>query len=128
MHINDGRVVSNFVIQALRGENTTIYGDGSQSRSFCYVDDLIDGMVRLMKARNDDTGAMNLGNPVEFTIRQLAEIILELVGGKSRLVFKPLLNDDPTAETARHQPGAGSVGLEAGNRFAGRAGQNNRLF
>jgi UDP-glucuronate decarboxylase len=95
MHVNDGRVVSNFVVQALRGEDITLYGDGSQSRSFCYVDDLIEGIVRLMNTSDEVTGPMNLGNPVEFTIRQLAELVIELVGTKSRLVYKPLPCDDP---------------------------------
>ena len=95
MHVNDGRVVSNFVVQALRGEDITLYGDGSQSRSFCYVDDLIEGIVRFMGTPDEVTGPMNLGNPVEFTIRQLAELVVELVGTKSRLVYKPLPSDDP---------------------------------
>jgi UDP-glucuronate decarboxylase len=95
MHVNDGRVVSNFVVQALRGEDITLYGDGSQSRSFCYVDDLIDGIVGLMNTPDPVTGPMNLGNPVEFTIRHLAELVIELVGTKSRLVYKPLPSDDP---------------------------------
>jgi UDP-glucuronate decarboxylase len=95
MHINDGRVVSNFVVQALRGENITLYGDGSQTRSFCYVDDLIEGIIRLMDSPDEITGPMNLGNPVEFNIRDLAEITLELVGSKSKLVHKPLPSDDP---------------------------------
>lgn len=95
MHVNDGRVVSNFVVQALRGENITLYGDGAQSRSFCYVDDLIEGIVRLMNTPDPVTGPMNLGNPVEFTIRQLAELVIELVGTKSRLVYQPLPSDDP---------------------------------
>jgi UDP-glucuronate decarboxylase len=95
MHPNDGRVVSNFIVQALRGENITIYGDGSQTRSFCYVDDLIEGFIRLMASPNDVTGPINLGNPGEFTIKQLAEMIIQMVGGKSRLVFEPLPQDDP---------------------------------
>jgi UDP-glucuronate decarboxylase len=95
MHPNDGRVVSNFIVQALRGENITIYGDGSQTRSFCYVDDLIEGFIRLMASSNDVTGPINLGNPGEFTIKQLAEMVLQMVGGKSRLVFEPLPQDDP---------------------------------
>ena len=95
MHVNDGRVVSNFVIQALRGEDITIYGDGSQTRSFCYVDDLIEGMLRFMASPDEVTGPMNLGNPVEFTIRQLAEEVVDLVGSASRLVLKPLPSDDP---------------------------------
>jgi UDP-glucuronate decarboxylase len=95
MHINDGRVVSNFIVQALRGENITLYGDGSQSRSFCYIDDLIEGVVRLMDTPAQVTGPMNLGNPAEFTIRQLADMIIDLIGSKSRLVYQPLPSDDP---------------------------------
>ncbi|MCC4117948.1 SDR family oxidoreductase [Aromatoleum toluclasticum] len=95
MHPNDGRVVSNFIVQALRGEDITIYGDGSQTRSFCYVDDLIDGFVRMMASSKDMTGPVNLGNPGEFTIRELAEAVLKMVGGKSKLVMKPLPQDDP---------------------------------
>ncbi|MGE4578857.1 MAG: UDP-glucuronic acid decarboxylase family protein [Desulfuromonadales bacterium] len=95
MHPNDGRVVSNFIVQALRGENITIYGDGSQTRSFCYVDDLIEGFVRMMATSHEITGPFNMGNPVEFTIKGLAETVLKLVGGPSKLVFKPLPQDDP---------------------------------
>ncbi|MDQ7746464.1 UDP-glucuronic acid decarboxylase family protein [Hydrogenophaga pseudoflava] len=95
MHPNDGRVVSNFIVQALRGEDITLYGDGSQTRSFCYVDDLIEGFMRLMASPDGVTGPINLGNPNEFTIRQLAEAVLAKVGGKSRLVCKPLPSDDP---------------------------------
>jgi len=95
MHPNDGRVVSNFIMQALRGEPITIFGDGSQTRSFCYVDDLIEGVVRLMDTDDDITGPINLGNPHEFTIKQLAEKVIELTGSKSILVSRPLPNDDP---------------------------------
>lgn len=95
MHPNDGRVVSNFIVQALRGEDITIYGDGAQTRSFCYVDDLIDGFVRMMASPAAVTGPINMGNPVEFTIRELAEMVLRLVGGSSRLVLQPLPQDDP---------------------------------
>ena len=95
MHPNDGRVVSNFVVQALRGEPITIYGDGGQTRSFCYVDDLIEGFVRLMNSPAELTGPVNLGNPVEFTIRQLAEKVIELTGARSALVTMPLPADDP---------------------------------
>lgn len=95
MHPNDGRVVSNFIVQALRGEDITIYGDGSQTRSFCYVDDLIEGFVRLMASPKDVTGPINIGNPGEFTIRELAETVLRMVGGKSKLVLMPLPLDDP---------------------------------
>jgi UDP-glucuronate decarboxylase len=95
MHPNDGRVVSNFIVQALRGEDITIYGDGAQTRSFCYVDDLIEGFVRMMASSAEVTGPINMGNPVEFTIRELAETVLRMVGGSSRLVLKPLPQDDP---------------------------------
>ena len=94
MHPNDGRVVSNFIVQALKGEDLTIYGDGRQTRSFCYVDDLIEGFVRFM-AQTETVGPMNLGNPGEFTMLELAELTLQLVGGKSKIVHKPLPADDP---------------------------------
>ncbi|MFP8777887.1 UDP-glucuronic acid decarboxylase family protein [Hydrogenophaga sp. RWCD_12] len=95
MHPNDGRVVSNFIVQALRGEDITIYGDGSQTRSFCFYEDLIEGFVRLMASGDDVTGPINLGNPNEFTIRELAEAVLRKVGGKSKLICLPLPSDDP---------------------------------
>ena len=95
MHPNDGRVVSNFIVQALRGEDITIYGDGSQSRSFCYVDDMIEGFVRMMESERGLSGPVNMGNPVEFTMLELAENVLRLVGSKSKLAFKPLPTDDP---------------------------------
>ena len=95
MHPSDGRVVSNFIVQALRGEDITIYGDGSQTRSFCYVDDLIEGFMRMMASPKEVTGPINMGNPGEFTIRQLAEMVLRIVGNKSKLVMKPLPQDDP---------------------------------
>jgi len=96
MHPNDGRVVSNFVVQALEGTPITIYGEGRQTRSFCYVDDLIDGLIRLMNTDDSITGPVNLGNPVESTIRELAAKVLELSGSKSELITKPLPSDDPT--------------------------------
>jgi UDP-glucuronate decarboxylase len=96
MHPNDGRVVSNFIVQALKNEPVTIYGDGSQSRSFCYVDDLIEAFIRFMDAPDDFAGPVNLGNPGEFTIRELAEKIIDLIGARSRLIEKPLPGDDPT--------------------------------
>jgi len=94
MHPNDGRVVSNFVVQALQGQDITIYGEGNQTRSFCYVDDMIEAFVRLMN-QEQTTGPVNLGNPGEFTIRQLAELVLKLTGSRSKLVFQPLPQDDP---------------------------------
>jgi UDP-glucuronate decarboxylase len=95
MHPNDGRVVSNFIVQALKGEPISIFGDGAQTRSFCYVDDLIEGFIRLMATDDEVTGPINLGNPGEFTIRQLAELVIAETGSKSKLVFKPLPQDDP---------------------------------
>jgi len=95
MHPNDGRVVSNFIMQALHGKPITVYGDGSQSRSFCYVDDLIDGFVKLMATPDGVTGPMNLGNPTEFTILELAEKVIKLTRSKSRIIRKPLPQDDP---------------------------------
>jgi UDP-glucuronate decarboxylase len=95
MHPNDGRVVSNFIMQALRGEDITIFGDGRQTRSFCYVDDLIDALMRMMDSPAGFTGPVNIGNPSEFTMLQLAEEVLRLTGSSSKLVFKPLPADDP---------------------------------
>ena len=95
MHPNDGRVVSNFIMQALRGENITIYGDGQQTRSFCYVDDLIDGFMKMIDSPPEFTGPVNIGNPGEFTMLELAEKVISIVGGKSRIVHMPLPSDDP---------------------------------
>lgn len=100
MHPNDGRVVSNFVVQALQGQPITIYGEGQQTRSFCFVDDLVEGLMRLMDTPKEVTGPINIGNPNEFTIRQLAEKIISMTGSKSELVFEPLPTDDPV----RRQP------------------------
>ncbi|KAA0909967.1 SDR family oxidoreductase [Aquicoccus porphyridii] len=110
MHANDGRVVSNFIVQALRGEDITIYGDGSQTRSFCYVDDLIDGFLALMDSAEGFTGPVNLGNPREFTIRDLAEKVIALTGSRSTLAFKPLPQDDPMQRC----PDIGLARLELG--------------
>ena len=95
MNPDDGRVVSNFIVQALKGEDITLYGDGSQTRSFQYVDDLVEGMVRMMNGPSDFPGPVNIGNPGEFTIRQLAEMVIRITGAKSKLVFRPLPQDDP---------------------------------
>nr|WP_083916310.1 UDP-glucuronic acid decarboxylase family protein [Methylobacterium sp. B34] len=95
MHPNDGRVVSNIVIQAIKGEDITLYGDGQQTRSFCFVDDLVDGLIRLMESDSDVTGPINIGNPAEFTIRELAELIVELTGSPSRFTYRTLPPDDP---------------------------------
>jgi UDP-glucuronate decarboxylase len=120
MHPNDGRVVSNFIVQALKGEDITIYGDGQQTRSFCYVDDLIDALVLMMNSPVDLVGPVNLGNPGEFTVRELAEKVLRLTGSKSRLIFMPLPQDDPkqrqpNIDQAREKLGwAPTVSLEDG--------------
>ncbi|MCM1216722.1 MAG: SDR family oxidoreductase [Lachnospiraceae bacterium] len=120
MRPDDGRVVSNFIVQALKGEDITIYGDGLQTRSFCYVDDLIEGMVRMMDSRDDLTGPVNLGNPGEFTMLQLADMVIRLTGSGSRIVHRPLPQDDPTQrrpviELAREELGWGpAVKLEEG--------------
>jgi UDP-glucuronate decarboxylase len=95
MKPGDGRVVSNFIVQALKGEPITLYGEGSQTRSFCYVDDLVDGLIRLMNSPKGVTGPINLGNPCEFTIRQLAELVVRMTNSRSRLEFRPLPQDDP---------------------------------
>ena len=120
MQPDDGRVVSNFIVQALKGEPLTIYGDGTQTRSFCYVDDLIEGMVRLMETGPDFPGPVNVGNPGEFTMRELAEVVIRLTGSRSELVFMPIPADDPRQRRpdialAREKLGwAPTVDLEAG--------------
>jgi UDP-glucuronate decarboxylase len=96
MHPNDGRVVSNFIVQALKGEDITMYGNGLQSRSFCYVDDLLEGMIRLMNSREEFTGPVNIGNPNEFTMLELAEKVINLTGSRSKIIHMPLPADDPT--------------------------------
>ena len=122
MHPGDGRVVSNFIVQALTGQDITVYGDGSQSRSFCYVDDLIEGLIRLMNTAPEITGPINLGNPQEFAIVDLARQIIDMTGSKSKMVFAPLPEDDPrqrqpditrARELLGWQP---TVGLEEGLR------------
>jgi len=95
MHQNDGRVVSNFIVQALKGENITVYGEGNQTRSFCYCDDLLDGMIRLMNSDNSITGPINIGNPIEFTILELAQKVIELTNSKSKIIYMSLPQDDP---------------------------------
>jgi len=95
MHPNDGRVVSNFIVQALANRDITVFGDGTQTRSFCYVDDLLEGMIRMMNGPDDFTGPVNLGNPSEFSILELAEMIIKLTGSKSKIIFEVLPQDDP---------------------------------
>ena len=128
MHPNDGRVVSNFIVQALKGEPITLYGDGSQTRSFCYVDDLIEGFLRLMATPDDVTGPINIGNPGEFTIRELAE----KVRGADRLALgaRPpaAARERPDPAPARHRPGQGDARLGADRRARGGAEEDHRLF
>jgi UDP-glucuronate decarboxylase len=112
MHPYDGRVVSNFIRQALAGEDITLFGDGSQTRSFCYRDDLIDGMMRMMNGPDDFIGPVNLGNPGEFTIRELAEMVIEMTGAKSKLVQKPLPADDPTRRRPDNSLAKAKLGWE----------------
>jgi UDP-glucuronate decarboxylase len=95
MNPNDGRVVSNFIVQALKGQDITMYGDGSQTRSFCYVDDLIEGMIRMMASESDFTGPVNIGNPGEFSMKELAKKIIDLTGSRSAIIYHPLPSDDP---------------------------------
>jgi UDP-glucuronate decarboxylase len=120
MRPDDGRVVSNFIVQALRGQDITIYGDGSQTRSFCYVDDLIDGLMRLMNTADDFTGPVNIGNPGEFTMLELAQKVIELTGSRSQIVYRPLPQDDPVRRCpditlAKQQLGWGpTIPLEQG--------------
>jgi UDP-glucuronate decarboxylase len=110
MHPNDGRVVSNFIVQALRGEPITIYGDGSQTRSFCYVDDLVEGLHRFMESEHAGIGPMNIGNPGEFTIRELAEQVIRLTGSRSTLAFAPLPSDDPLQRQPRIELAREAIG------------------
>lgn len=112
MHPNDGHVVSNFIVQALRGEDITLYGDGQQTRSFCYVSDLVDGLIGLMNSDDEITGPINLGNPGEFTMLQLAETVLELTGSKSEIVHRPLPSDDPRQRQPDISKAKSSLGWE----------------
>ncbi len=112
MHPDDGRVVSNFVVQALRGQPITLYGDGSQTRSFCYVDDLVGGLVRLMDTPDEVTGPINLGNPVEFSMRELAELVIELTGSRSEMTHHPLPSDDPRQRQPDITLARGTLGWE----------------
>jgi len=117
MHPNDGRVVSNFIVQALKGQDITIFGDGSQTRSFCYVDDLIEGFIRLMNTEPGFTGPVNLGNPGEFTMLELAEKVIELTGSKSKLTFMPLPQDDPKQRQPNIELAKAKLGWEPSVRL-----------
>ena len=128
MHPNDGRVVSNFIVQALKGEPITLYGDGSQTRSFCYVDDLIEGFLRLMASPDDVTGPVNIGNPGEFTIRELAEKVVALTGSALGVRPPAAARERPDPAPARHRPGADDARLGADRRPRGGAEEDDRLF
>ncbi|HNW69941.1 MAG TPA: SDR family oxidoreductase [Bacteroidales bacterium] len=112
MHPNDGRVVSNFIIQALKNQDITIYGDGQQTRSFCYVDDLIEGMIRMMKTPDDFIGPVNVGNPFEFSILELAQLVIELTNSKSKIIFQPLPSDDPLQRKPNIELAKSTLGWE----------------
>lgn len=112
MDVDDGRVISNFIVQALKNEDITIYGDGSQTRSFCYVDDLVDGMIRLMNSREDFTGPVNIGNPEEYSIKDLAEMVIGLTGSESKIVYEALPSDDPTRRKPRIDLARDELGWE----------------
>jgi UDP-glucuronate decarboxylase len=128
MHPNDGRVVSNFIVQALLGRDLTIHGDGMQTLAFCYVDDLIDGLVQLMRTPDDVTGPVNIGNPEEFSILQLAEMVIELTGTRARTVHRPWPTDDPMQRRADIFLRPESTWLAAANTAARRNGADDRLF
>ena len=128
MHQADGRVVSNFVVQALRGEPITIFGEGSQTRSFCYADDLIDGLIRLMESERGFTGPINLGNPNEFTIKELAEEVLRQTGAKNEIQYLPLPADDPKQRQPDISASPRKVGLEPEDSSCRGAQANHRLF
>jgi UDP-glucuronate decarboxylase len=112
MHPNDGRVVSNFIVQALRNQPITLYGDGSQTRAFCYVDDLIDGFLKMMQASDDTIGPMNLGNPVETSVAELATLIIELTGSRSKITYRPLPVDDPVQRCPDISQAQGTLGWQ----------------
>jgi len=118
MHPNDGRVVSNFIVQALQGQPLTVYGEGQQTRSFCYVDDLIDGFVRSMKTPDEFTGPVNLGNPGEFTILELAKLVIDYTGSKSKIEYRPLPSDDPRQRKPDITLAKSVMGWEPGIKLA----------
>jgi nucleoside-diphosphate-sugar epimerase len=128
MHIDDGRVISNFIVQALRGEPITIYGDGRQTRAFCYVDDLIEGFVRLMNTSDDVTGPVNLGNPTEISIRELANKIIELTGSRSPILTKPLPEGRPPATLPGYFASHAATRLEAHDRARTGIAAVHRIF
>ena len=128
MHPDDGRVVSNFIVQALRGDPLTLYGDGEQTRSFCYVDDLVEGLIRLMESANDVTGPINLGNPQEFSMRELAKEVLDLTGSASELTHRPLPEDDPTRRRPDISLAKDALGWETANSSSRGAKEHDRVL
>ena len=128
MAVCDGRVVSNFIVQALQGEDITVYGDGSQTRSFCYVDDLIEGMIRMMNSAEGFTGPVNIGTPEEFTILELAKTLIGMTGSTSRIVFRELPQDDPTQRRPDITLAREKLGWEPLVPLAGRPEADDRLF
>ena len=128
MHPNDGRVVSNFIVQALKNDPITVYGDGKQTRSFCYVDDLVEAFIRLMSTPDDFTGPVNLGNPDEFTIRELAEQVIALTGSKSKLVFKSLPERRPHAALSGYHARTRPPGMGAHRETPGRIAEDDRIL
>ena len=125
---NDGRVISNFIIQALAGEDITIYGDGSQTRSFCYVDDMIDGLIAMMETKQGYTGPLNLGNPGEYSIGELAETIVSLCGSRSKIVYKPLPQDDPRQRCPDIAQARDKLAWEPRGPVGGWAQADDRIF
>ena len=128
MHPNDGRVVSNFIVQALKGEPITLYGDGSQTRAFCYVDDLIEGFLRMMAAPDDITGPMNLGNPVETSVAELAGMVIDLTGSRSKIVHRPLPIDDPIQRCPDISQAKRTARLATAHQSARRPAAGDRLL
>lgn len=128
MQPDDGRVVSNFIVQALQGNDLTVYGDGLQTRSFCYVEDMVRGIIKLMDAPDDLVGPFNLGNPAEFTMADLAQIVIDLAGSSSKIVNLPRPADDPRRLLSRHQQGAGARRLESEDRVGRGSPSDHRLF
>ena len=128
MALNDGRVVSNFVVQALKGEDITVYGDGSQTRSFCYVDDMIDGLIRMMESDDGVLGPINLGNPEEFSILDLAETLIKMTGNRSKIVFRPLPQDDPMQRKPDISVARKTLGWQPTCEFGKRSRTDNCIF
>jgi nucleoside-diphosphate-sugar epimerase len=128
MHPNDGRVISNFIVQALLGRDITIYGDGTQTRAFCYVDDLVDGLIRLMKSKDEVTGPINIGNPEEFSIAELAATVIDLTGSRSAHGAPAATGGRPAPATPGYFQRQGSAGMATAHCVGGRIEKNDRVF